>query len=124
MLGAPLGSSGGLRFLLRPVLDLGAVPPDVPRLVAAVADDVRRGRCHGKSSTSYASLPSLARLFVQEDVAHGGLHVQDVEGWVPEHHQFDVLVFVGEALYADVLEAAVGDGFSHLIQLGAFRRIS
>ena len=26
---------------------------------------------------------------------------------------------VGEALYADVLEAAVGDGFSHLIQLGA-----
>ena len=86
MLGAPLGSSGGLRFLLRPVLDLGAVPPDVPRLVAAVQMMSDAVVAMANPRPAMRPFHSLARLFVQEDVAHGGLHVQDVEGWVPEHH--------------------------------------
>ena len=84
-----------------------------------MADDVGSSSSHGKSTTRDPPITGLARLFIQEDVAHGGLHVKNCESWVSEHHQLDVVVLVGEALHANVFEAAVGDGLPHLDELSA-----
>ena len=48
-------------------------------------------------------------------MSHGGLHLVDVEGRVAVHHHLHILVLVGEARDADILESPVGYLFFHLL---------
>ena len=109
VLGAPLRGSGWPLLLLVP--EFGAASLDVPGLLAVVAVEVRRRCGHGETSTSDPPFGSLARLFVEVDVAHGRLNCIKRKRWVAEHEELDVVVLVGDTLHADVLEAAVSDGF-------------
>ena len=63
----------------------------------------------------YASLRPVPRMLVEKHVSHGGLYLVDVEGRVAVHHHLHILVLVGEARDADVLESPVGRLFSHLL---------
>ena len=83
VLGAPLRGSGWPLLLLVP--EFGAVSLDVPGLLAVVAVEVRRRCGHGETSTSDPPFGSLARLFVEVDVAHGRLNCIERKRWVAEH---------------------------------------
>ena len=105
---------------LGPGLKFGAVPLGVLVLFALEAVDVVIRRClghHGGATPGYASLRPVSRLLVEKNVSHGGLHllIVDVEGRGMVHHHLRILVIVGEARDADVLEPPVGYLFSHLL---------
>ena len=70
---------------------------------------------HGGATSGYASIRSVPRLLIKKHASHGGLHLADVEGRVAVHHHLHILVLVGEARDADVLEPPVGYLFSHLL---------
>ena len=96
-------------------LEFGAVSLGVPALLALEAVDVVIRRClgrHGDATPGYASLHPVPRLLVEKHVSHGSLHVVDVEGRATVHHHIHILVLVGEARDADVLEPPVGYLFS------------
>ena len=99
-------------------LKFGPVSLGVPALLALEAVDVVIRRClgrHGGATPGYASLHPVPRLLVEKHMSHGGLHVVDVEGRVAVHHHIHILVLIGEARDADVLELPVGYLFSHLL---------
>ena len=50
-------------------------------------------------------------------MGHGALHLVNVEGGIPVRDQFDVLVLGSKPLDAKILESAIGDGFTHLLEL-------
>ena len=94
----------------------------MPALLALEAVDVVIRRClgrHGGATPGYASLHPVPRLLVEKRVSRGGLHLVDVEGRVAVHHHLHILVLVGEARDAAVLEPPVGYLFSHLLDLDA-----
>ena len=87
-------------------------------LFALEAVDVVICRCldhHGDATPGYASLRPVSRLLVEKHVSHGGLYLVDVGGRDVVHHHLRILVLVGEARDADVLEPPVGYLFSHLL---------
>ena len=103
---------------LGPGLKFGAVPLGVPALLALEAVGVVIRRCldrHGGATPGYVSLRPVPRLLVEKHVSYGCLHLVDVEGRVAVHHHLHILVLVGQACDADVLEPPVGYLFSHLL---------
>ena len=90
----------------------------MPALFALEAVDVVIFRClgrHGGATPGFASLRPVPRVLVEKHVSHGGLHLVDVEGRVAVYHHLHILVLVGEAHDADVLEPPVGYLFSYLL---------
>ena len=107
---------------LGPRLKYGAVPLGVSALLALEAVDVVIRQClgrHGGATPGYAFLRPVPRLLVEKHVSHGGMHLVDVEGRVAVHHHLHILVLVGEARDADVLEPPVGYLFSHIFDSDA-----
>ena len=90
----------------------------MPALLALEAVDVAIPRClgrHGGATPGHVSLRPVPRLLVEKHLSHGGLHLVDVEGRVSVHYHLQILVLVGEARDADVIEPPVGYLFSHLL---------
>ena len=56
---------------------------------------------------------------LSRNMSHGGLHLVDGRGRVAVHHHRHILVLVGEARDADVLEPPVGYLFSYLLDSDA-----
>ena len=103
---------------LGPGLKFGAAPLCVPALLALEAVDVLIRQCldrHGGATPDYASLRPVPRLLVEKHVSHGDLHLVDVEGRVAVRLHLRILVLVGEAHDADVLEPPVGYLLSHIL---------